>query len=86
MGKHWAKWVNLRHFLCRITKIVSEHDQEIPQSQTTDNPVTPRGRAAQPGIQKTCFAQKRTILSVTEQVILAFSDVLVAFPYFDICH
>ena len=29
-------------------KIVSEYDQEIPQSQTADNPVTPRGRAAQP--------------------------------------
>ena len=31
-----------------ISKIVSEYDQEIPQSQTTDNPVAPRGRAAQP--------------------------------------
>ena len=30
------------------SKIVSEYDQEIPQSQTADNPVTPRGRAAQP--------------------------------------
>ena len=29
-------------------KIVSEHDQEIPQSQTADNPVAPRGRAPQP--------------------------------------
>ena len=26
----------------------SEYDQEIPQSQTTDNPVAPQGRAAQP--------------------------------------
>ena len=26
----------------------SEYDQEIPQSQTADNPVVPRGRAAQP--------------------------------------
>ena len=25
----------------------SEYDQEIPQSQTADNPVAPRGRAAQ---------------------------------------
>ena len=32
----------------RTTKIVSEYDQEIPQSQTADNPVAPRGRAAQP--------------------------------------
>ena len=30
------------------TKIVSEYDQEIPQSQTAVNPVAPRGRAAQP--------------------------------------
>ena len=29
-------------------KIVSEYDQEIPQSQTADNPVAPRGRAALP--------------------------------------
>ena len=29
-------------------KIVSEYDQEIPQSQTADNPAAPRGRAAQP--------------------------------------
>ena len=29
-------------------KIVSEYDQEIPQSQTADNPVAPQGRAAQP--------------------------------------
>ena len=30
------------------SKIVGEYDQEIPQSQTADNPVAPRGRAAQP--------------------------------------
>ena len=29
-------------------KIVNEYDQEIPQSQTADNPMAPRGRAAQP--------------------------------------
>ena len=29
-------------------KRVSEYDQEIPQSQTADNPVAQRGRAAQP--------------------------------------
>ena len=31
-----------------VTKIVSEYDQEIPQSQTADNPIAPPGRAAQP--------------------------------------
>ena len=30
------------------SKIVSEYDQEIPHSQTADNPMAPRGRAAQP--------------------------------------
>ena len=30
------------------TKTVSEYDQEIPQSQTADNPMAPQGRAAQP--------------------------------------
>ena len=29
-------------------KIVSEYDQDIPQSQTADNRVASRGRAAQP--------------------------------------
>ena len=31
-----------------LAKIVSEYDQEIPQSQTADNPVASPGRAAQP--------------------------------------
>ena len=31
-----------------LSKIVSEYDQEIPQSQTADYPMAPRGRAAQP--------------------------------------
>ena len=35
-------------YLDDIFKIVSEYDQEIPQSQTADNPVAPRGRAPQP--------------------------------------
>ena len=36
-------------------KIVSEYDQEIPQSQTADNPKAPRGRDTQPSrdIRKT---------------------------------
>ena len=32
---------------CLVSKIVSEYDQEIPQSQTADKPVAPRGRATQ---------------------------------------
>ena len=37
-----------RHRCHMAAKIVSEYDQEIPQSQTADNPVAPRGKAAQP--------------------------------------
>ena len=38
------------HFQCvdnHCAKIISEYDQEIPQSQTADNPVALRGRDAQ---------------------------------------
>ena len=42
----------VRHFLLGCgdfaVNIVSEYDQEIPQLQIADNPVAPRGRAAQP--------------------------------------
>ena len=38
----------LSFLVYRAKKIVSEYDQEITQSQTADNPVAPRGRAAQP--------------------------------------
>ena len=38
-------WLKVLHV---YLKIVNEYDQEIPQSQTADNPVAPRGRAVQP--------------------------------------
>ena len=34
--------------LIGLSKIVSEYDQEIPQSQTADKPMAARGRATQP--------------------------------------
>ena len=40
--------VTTSYLMNTVLKIVSEYDQEIPQSQTVDNPVAPRGRAAQP--------------------------------------
>ena len=43
--KHKLRWVQPN---LTLTKIVSEYDQEIPQSQTADNPIAPRGRATQP--------------------------------------
>ena len=39
---------NTQKILEIILKIVSEYNQEIPLSQTADNPVAPRGKAAQP--------------------------------------
>ena len=43
-----ASQTNSFRLLITQSKIVSEYDQEIPQSQTADNPVALRGRAAQP--------------------------------------
>ena len=61
-----------------MTKIVSEYDQEIPQSQTADNPVAPRGRAAViPSLQYYCipglakiktYAQKMQDAQVTKSL------------------
>ena len=42
-------WKTSKELLANVVQeIVSEYDQEIPQSQTADNPMAPRGRAAQP--------------------------------------
>ena len=50
LPKAWSL-VNMRvgkmHCSLKLLIIVSEYDQEIPQSQTADNPVALRGRAAQ---------------------------------------
>ena len=43
-GQRTRPQIQLLHHI----NIVSEYDQEIPQSQTADNPMAPRGRAAQP--------------------------------------
>ena len=40
--------LKITKLLSQHSIIVSEYDQEIPQSQTADNTVAPRGRAAQP--------------------------------------
>ena len=43
------QYVPLNHLRTKVTsKIVSEYQQEIPQSQTADKPMVPRGRATQP--------------------------------------
>ena len=37
-----------RSFFTDRSKIVSKYNQEIPQSQTADNPMAPQGKATQP--------------------------------------
>ena len=48
-----------------MSKIVSEYDQEIPQSQTADNPMVPRGRSAQPSrdTRKTNYGKRPALSS-----------------------
>ena len=51
MGKNTSSRYLLQlHIILHLTysKIVSEYDQEIPQSQTADKPMAARGRATQP--------------------------------------
>ena len=51
-----------------VSKIVSEYDQEIPQSQTADIPVAPRGRAAQPSRDtKHCVDENLEIVERQDQ-------------------
>ena len=51
-------------------KLVSEYDQEIPQSQTADNPMTPRGRAAQPS------RDTRKSVSVLGRALINYMDII----------
>ena len=42
--KIWSRSpYHLTNTYCATRKIVSEYDQEIPQSQTADNPMAPQG-------------------------------------------
>ena len=43
-----------------FSKIVNEYDKEIPQSQTADNPVAPRGRAAQALVLFSCLSHDKS--------------------------
>ena len=55
------------HHFRSYAKIVSEYDQEIPQSQTADNPVAPQGRAAQPSRDTRKQIKKSNQLSLPHQ-------------------
>ena len=50
VGAYWVQartvWIQIR--LQVLSKIVTKYDQKLPQSQTEDKPMAPRGRATQP--------------------------------------
>ena len=48
----------------------SEYDQEIPESQTADKPMTPRGRATQSLLDTRKTNQARDVLSDSQSVVL----------------
>ena len=54
---------NLGRATLHCTIIVSEYDQEIPQSQTADKPMAPQGRATQQSreTRKTTLAQQTAL-------------------------
>ena len=51
-----------------LPKIVSEYDQEIPQSQTTDNPMAPRGRAAQPSSYESMHLHPKFEIPISKNI------------------
>ena len=57
------------------TKIVSEYDQEKPQSQTAHNPMAPRGRTTQPSrdTRKTNDAKQPAELRIIYLYILHYA-------------
>ena len=59
------------------SKIASEYDQEIPQSQTADNPMAPRGRAPQPSrdSRKTNKASTSSLFPIKMIAIFHKADV-----------
>ena len=61
----------LKDYKINKLKIVSEYDQEIPQSQTADNPMAPRGRAAQPSqdTRKTNYAKQSALSSFVVRIV-----------------
>ena len=64
--------------MTRACKIVNEYDQEIPQSQTADNPAAPRGRAPQPSrdTRKTNQAKQPALSKFIFDLALVDWDVL----------
>ena len=53
-----------------LLKLLSEYDQEIPQSQTADNPMTPRGRAIQASVTRVgAMTESRFVMNLGEDYL-----------------
>ena len=50
------------------TKTPSEYDQEMPQSQTTDQPTAPSGRDIEHGVTTQCKATSSLSLSLCKMI------------------
>ena len=64
---HWeADSTEIDMYLDCIHKILSEYEKEIPQSQTEDKPMAPRGRATQQSreTRKTNQAKQRFLFLI----------------------
>ena len=51
------------------SKIVSEYDQEIPQSQTADIPMAPQGRATQQSLDTSKLSQATSSLFPNKMIV-----------------
>ena len=53
-----------------LLKLLSGYDQEIPQSQTADNPMAPRGRAAQASVTRVgAITESRFVMNLGEDYL-----------------
>ena len=64
-------------------KIASEYDQEIPQSQTADNPVALRGRAAQPSRAPGRQIKQSNQLSLPHQAYSLSQTIILSICYLE---
>ena len=68
-------YLGMKKLVSGIVKIVSEYDQEMPQSQTADNLIAPQGRAAQTSrdTRKTNYAKQPTLFPIKMIAILEWT-------------
>ena len=53
-----------------LLKLVREYDQEIPQSQTADNPMVPRGKSTQASVTRVgAITESRFVMNLGEDYV-----------------